>query len=58
MAHQQLHEANQLRNKEDEREDNEAKERMTKNFADDITIQYAHGANAECSTPGAHARMR
>ncbi len=49
MAHKKLHKADKLGNKKDEREDNEAQERMTKNFANDVTIQDAHEAIAECS---------
>jgi hypothetical protein len=50
MAHQELHEPNQLRHKKYECEDDKSEECMTKNFADDIAVKNAHGANRECST--------
>src|SRR5262249_1526539 len=58
MAYEEFHEADQLRNEKDKREDDEAKERMTKNFADDVPIQDAHEAFAECSTPPSRASGR
>jgi hypothetical protein len=51
MANEKLHEPDKLWNEKDKSEDDEAEERMTKNFADDVTIQDAHEAFAECSTP-------
>ena len=61
MADEQIHQADELGHEEDERKDNEAEKRMTKNFADDVTVQNAHGANGECSTavdlgPGGRAQ--
>ena len=58
MADNQLHKTHKLRNEENEREDDEAKERMTKNFADDVAIQDAHERKAECSMPRAHQPAR
>jgi hypothetical protein len=51
MADEQLHQADKLRHKENECKDHEAEERMAENFADDVTVQDAHGANGECNTP-------
>ena len=50
MPDEQIHQADKLGHEEDERKDNEAEEGMAKNFADNVTIQNAHGANGECST--------
>jgi len=50
MAHQELHELHQLRDKQHECEDDESEERMTEYFANDIAIKNAHGAKRECST--------
>ena len=50
MAHQELHESNQLRHEKYECEDDKSEECMTENFADDIAVKNAHGANRECST--------
>jgi hypothetical protein len=58
MADNQFHQADKLRNEKDKREDNEAQERMTKNFADDVAIQDAHEANAKCSMARGHERVR
>ena len=49
MAHEQFHQPDELWDEKDEREDNEAQERMTKNFANDVAIQNAHEAAAKCS---------
>jgi hypothetical protein len=35
---------------ENESENDESKERMTENFADDVAVQDAHVKNAECNT--------
>jgi hypothetical protein len=58
MADEKLHEADELRNEKDKREDNESQERMTKNFADDVAIQDAHEANAKCSMAHRLPRLR
>ena len=50
MADEQLHEADELGNEENEGEDNESECGVTKNFTDDIAVQYAHDANGECNT--------
>jgi hypothetical protein len=50
VADEQLHEADKLRYEEDKGEDDESEERVTKNFADNVTVQYAHVANGECNT--------
>jgi hypothetical protein len=50
VADEKLHEADQLRDEEDKGEDDESEERVTKNFADNVTVQYAHVANGECNT--------
>src|SRR3981081_2684990 len=49
VAHEQLHEAHQLRDEENKGEDDESEERVTKNFADNVTVQYAHVTNGECN---------
>jgi hypothetical protein len=46
VPHKQSHQANELRDKEDERENYKSKESMTKNFADNIAVQDAHDANS------------
>jgi hypothetical protein len=58
MAYEPFHKANELRNEKDKGEDNEAQERMTKNFANDIAVQDAHEAKAECSMLRGQPRMR
>ena len=58
MAHQEFHEPYQLRDKQYEGEDDESEERMTENFADDIAVKNAHGANRECNTATAAVRER
>jgi hypothetical protein len=50
MTNQEFHEPNQLRHKKHECEDDKSEECMTENFADDIAVKNAHGANRECST--------
>ena len=50
MPHEQRREANQLGNEEDESKNDHTKGRMTKNFADNVTVQYAHVAKGECNT--------
>ncbi len=50
MTHKQLHQADELRDEKDEGEDGKSEECVAKNFADDIAVQDAHDANAECST--------
>ena len=37
-------------NEEDEGEDGESEKRVARNFADDVSVQDAHGARAKCST--------
>ena len=58
MPDEKFHEADKLGNKKDESEDNEAQERMTKNLANDVAIQDAHEANAECSMAQDRRRTR
>ena len=43
VAYEQLHQSYELRDEEHEREDDEAEERMAGDFADDVTVQDAHG---------------
>ena len=50
MADEQLHEANELGDEEDESEDDKSEEGVAENFADNVTVQYAHDANGECNT--------
>ena len=50
MTHEQLHQADQLRHEKYEGKDGKSEECVAKNFADDIPVQDAHDANAECST--------
>ena len=49
MPDEQIHQADELGHEEDESKDNEAEESMAKNFADNVTVQDAHGMNGECS---------
>jgi hypothetical protein len=42
VADEKLHETDQLRDEEDEGEDDESEEGVAKNFADNVTVQYAH----------------
>ena len=60
MPHEQFHEANELGNEKDEREDNEAQERMTKNLANDVAVQntHEHEVAAKCSMLQRQPRMR
>ena len=50
VANEQLHQTDELRNEEDKGEDDESEERVAKNFADNVAVQYAHEANGECNT--------
>jgi hypothetical protein len=50
VADEKLHEADQLRYEEDKGEDDESEEGVAKNFADNVTVQYAHETNGECNT--------
>jgi hypothetical protein len=50
VAHQELHEPNELWHKKHEREDEKSEERMTENFADYVPVENAHGGKRECST--------
>ena len=58
MPDEQFHEADELRNKKDKREDNEAQQRMAKNLAKNVAIQDAHEAMAECSMVQGRPPMR
>ncbi len=58
MAHEELHQADQLRHEEDEGKDDEPEECVAENFADDVAVQDAHGANGECNTVMAVTRER
>jgi hypothetical protein len=51
MAYKQLHQPDQLGNKEDKREDHESQKCVAENFADDIAVQDAHDGIRQCSTP-------
>ena len=44
MPNKQGHNPHELRNKEDERENDEPEQSMTKNFADNVAVQDAHDA--------------
>ena len=58
MPHEQCGQANELGHEENKSENDKSKERMTKNFADNVAVQDAHDKNAECSTSAALARRR
>ncbi len=58
MTHEEFHQANELRDEEDQGEDNKSEEAVTENFADDVAVQDAHGANGECNTVARFARER
>jgi hypothetical protein len=58
MTDKQLHQANKLRHKENERKYGESEECVTKNFTNDIAVQDAHDANRECNTASARVRER
>ena len=49
MPDKQRHQANELRNEKNKRENHESKEGMTENFADNVAVQDAHGEDAEFS---------
>jgi hypothetical protein len=46
----QRHQANELRNEKNKRENHESKEGMTENFADNVAVQDAHVEKGECNT--------
>ena len=50
MPDKQRHQANELRNEKNKRENHESKEGMTENFADNIAVQDAHVEKSECNT--------
>ena len=50
MTDKKLHQAHQLRNKKNKSEDDKPKDGVPEDFADDVAVQDAHGANRECST--------
>lgn len=58
MPDESFHQPHELGNKENKSEDNKTKECMTKNFANDVTIQDAHGANGEFNTLALFERER
>jgi hypothetical protein len=58
MPHEQRSQTNELGNEENKGKNDESKERMTKNFADNIAVQDAHDKSAECSTSAAPAWRR
>ncbi len=53
MTDKKLHQADKLRNEKNKSEDDKPKNGVSENFADDVTVQDAHGANRECSTAAA-----
>ena len=58
MAHKKLHQLHQFWHEKNEGEDDESKECVTENFADDIPIQDAHDANGECNTVASEFALR
>lgn len=57
VADEDLHEADELGNKEDEGEDQKAKERVASDFAGDVAIEDAHREKGECNM-GSEARKQ
>ena len=53
MADKKLHQADKLRNEKNKSKDDKPKNGVPEDFADDVTVQDAHGANRECSTAAA-----
>ena len=53
MTDKKLHQADKLRNEKNKSEDDKPKNGVPEDFADDVTVQDAHGANRECSTAAA-----
>ena len=49
MADEELHEADELGNEEHEGENKEAEEGVADDFANNVTIEDAHGATGECN---------
>lgn len=49
MADKQLHQADQLGNEQNEREDDKSQERMTYDFENNVAVQDAHGGKPECN---------
>jgi len=52
MADENLHETDELGNKEDKGENEETKQGVAGNFAGDVTIEDAHEAKGECNMGG------
>lgn len=58
VADEERHQANELRDEQNEGENGESEERVAENFTNDIAVQNAHGANRECNTGARGARAR
>jgi hypothetical protein len=50
VTYKQFHQADKLRNEENESEDGKSEESVPENLADDVAAQDTHSANGECST--------
>jgi hypothetical protein len=50
MTDKKLHQADKLRNKKNKTKNDKPKDGVPEDFADDVAVQDAHGANRECST--------
>ena len=53
MTDKKLHQADKLRNEKNKSKNDKPKNGVPENFADDVAVQDAHGANRECSTAAA-----
>ena len=58
MADENLHETDELGDKEDKSENEETKQGVAGNFAGDVTIEDAHEAKGECNMGGWPRRCR
>ncbi len=53
MTDKKLHQADKLRNEQNKSKDDKPKNGVPEDFADDVAVQDAHGANRECNTTAA-----
>jgi hypothetical protein len=58
MTDHQLHQADKSWHEQNKCEDDESQGGVAEDFADNIAVQDAHGANAECSTVAGLERER
>ncbi|GAC1621412.1 MAG: hypothetical protein NVS9B13_12890 [Candidatus Acidiferrum sp.] len=50
VTNEKFHKPHELGNEENKGKDGESEESVAKDFAKDVPVQDAHGANAECNT--------